>query len=230
MPRFSIARNLAITVSTTATPTITATIARRITPTIVTALTALFGAATVALPAAAQLAPPQWSRPAMDSTHVTGTAARVMPEIVPAPATVGKVEERISAPKTISEMLAAFDGVLLDMPASQQSGAYEQMRFRFSKDRMQVQFTAAWNWYDSCAADAISTRCSHGAFEMMLSPEGLSVVRRGCGSNAGTAGGSAEFKWSDYQSFGGKESPSKQWALLRDTFWANCYFESGAGG
>lgn len=218
MTRFSIAR----TFSTTATTTIS--------PTIVTTLAVLFGAATLALPAAAQLAPPQWSRPAMDSTHVTGTAARVMPEIVAAPPTVGKVEERTSAPRTIGELLAAFDGVLLDMPASQQSGAYEQMRFRFSKDRMQVQFTAAWNWYDSCAADAINTRCSHGAFEMMLSPEGLSVARRGCGTNAGTAGGSAEFKWSDYQSFGGKEASPKHWALLRDTFWANCYFESSAGG
>ncbi|WP_420226515.1 hypothetical protein [Pigmentiphaga litoralis] len=44
-------------------------------------LAAVMGAATFAVPAAAQLAAPQWTRPAMDSTHVTGTAERVMPEI-----------------------------------------------------------------------------------------------------------------------------------------------------
>ena len=227
MPRFSIARSLAITVSTTATSTITATIARRITPTIVTALTALFGAATVALPAAAQLAPPQWSRPAMDSTHVTGTAARVMPEIT---SPTGKVLEETpdQTPRTVAELLTAFDGVVLEMPGNHSAGAFEQLRFKFSRQLMQTQFTALWNWYDGCVATAAVTRCTHGNLNIMLASDGLRVVRNGCNGMNGTAGGSAEFTWNDFVSYGGSKSPSKHWTLLRDTFWSSCYADIGS--
>ena len=226
MPRFSIARSFATTVSTTATPTVTATIARRITPTIGTALTVLFGAATVALPAAAQLAPPQWSRPAMDSTHVTGTAARVMPEIVSKPE--NGLQPAVKAPSTIAELLVAFDGVVLEMPGNERAGAFEQLRFRFSPDRMQSQFTALWNWYDGCSADARIPRCVHGNHQFSLSPEGLTVIRQGCGGLNGSAGGSAEFKWSDFVGFGGAESVDKRWVLQRDSFWTSCYADTGS--
>lgn len=188
---------------------------------------ATLSGAFFALPVYAQLASPQWSRPAMDSTHVTGTAERVMPETSTG-GTSGLKEVKDSAPSTIQELLAAFDGVTLEMPGNERVGAFEQMRFIFTADKMQTQFTALWNWYDSCSATADSPRCSHGNLHMMLSPEGLFVVRQGCGSQNGNAGGSAEFKWSDFVALGGKKSPAKNWTLQRGTFWANCYPESGS--
>lgn len=177
-------------------------------------------------PASAQLASPQWSRPAMDSTHVTGTAQRVMPEIRPPNGDVFR-EPSSNAPTTVAELLRAFDGVVLDMPGNELTGAFEQMRFSFTPDRMQTQFTAMWNWYDSCSANDVVTRCSHGNLTMMLSPEGLTVVKQGCNGLNGTAGGSAEFKWTDFVALGGLKGTVKHWTLQRDTFWSNCHRESG---
>ena len=194
----------------------------------ITAATAI----TVALftiPAAAQLAPPQWSRPAMDSTHVTGTAARVMPEMpeMPFKSDAG-LPRSVTAPASIAELLAAFDGVLLEMPGNEQAGAFEQLRFLFSREKMQSQFTALWNWYDGCSVDARVHRCSHGNYSIFLSPEGLTVVRQGCGALNGSAGGSAEFRWSDFVGLGGPTAADKRWLLQRDTFWGSCYANVGS--
>ena len=187
---------------------------------------AVTGAATFAVPAAAQLAAPQWTRPAMDSTHVTGTAERVMPEI-PIKSDVG-LPQSVTAPGSIAELLAAFDGVLLEMPGNERAGAFEQLRFKFSREKMQSQFTALWNWYDGCSVDARVHRCIHGNHHIFLSPEGLAVVRQGCGALNGSAGGSAEFKWSDFVSFGGPKAVDKHWVLQRDTFWTSCYADVGS--
>ncbi|NYE26303.1 hypothetical protein [Pigmentiphaga litoralis] len=193
------------------------------------AIAAAITVALSALPAAAQLASPQWSRPAMDSTHVTGTAARVMPEIVAAPPASSRVIEDMRAPTSIAALLAAMEGVVLEMPGNQNQGAFEQLMFVFSPEKLQVRFTANWVWYDSCAATAAAPRCMHGPFEVLLSPEGVFIARRGCGSASGSAGGNAEFKWSDFVAFGGRNASPKHWTLQRDSFWSNCYFESSSG-
>jgi hypothetical protein len=183
-------------------------------------------AALCTLPATAQLAPPQWTRPAMDSTHVTGTAERVMPEI-PIKSEGGQPQS-IKAPATIAELLAAFDGVLLEMPGNERAGAFGQLRFRFSREKMQSQFTMLWNWYDGCSVDAHVHRCVHGNNHIFLSPEGLTVVRQGCGALNGSAGGSAEFRWSDFVGLGGLKAGNKHWVLQRDTFWTSCYADVGS--
>ena len=183
-------------------------------------------AALWTLPATAQLAPPQWTRPAMDSTHVTGTAERVMPEI-PIKSDVG-LPQSVKAPASIAELLAAFDGVVLEMPGNERAGAFEQLRFRFSREKMQSQFTMLWNWYDGCSVDERVPRCVHRNHHIFLSPEGLTVVRQGCGGLYGSAGGSAEFKWSDFVGLGGLKAVDKRWPLQRDTFWTSCYADVGS--
>jgi len=119
--------------------------------------------------------------------------------------------------------------VALDMPGNESQGAFEQLRFVFGPDKLQVRFTASWQWYDSCVATAAAPRCMHGNFEVLLSAEGLFVVRRGCGSASGSAGGNGEFKWTDYVAFGGPTASPKHWTLQRDSFWSNCYNESSSG-
>ncbi|WP_420226514.1 hypothetical protein [Pigmentiphaga litoralis] len=124
--------------------------------------------------------------------------------------------------------MAAFDGVLLEMPGNDRAGAFEQLRFRFSSGKMQTQFTALWNWYDGCSADDRMPRCVHGNHLIFLSPEGLTVTRRGCGGLNGNAGGSAEFKWTDFVQLGGLGAVDKHWVLQRDSLWASCYADVGS--
>lgn len=177
----------------------------------------------------AQLAPPQWRQPGFDSTHVQGTAVKVMPEYV-APPPAGQTEPpaTVKAPTTISELLTAWNGVLLSLPGNEQLGAHGQIRFVITPAKAQLQFTMLWNWYDGCALTASNASCSHGTYRFSLSPEGLFAVRLGCGSEYGNAGGSAEFKWTDFVAAGGLSGAAKQWPLMRDSFWSTCYSSSGS--
>lgn len=180
---------------------------------------------------AAQLAPPQWRQPGVDSTHVLGNAVRVMPEypVLPPAREDPAPLPGTPTPQTIQELLQAFDGVTLAMPGNETKGAHGQVRISITASKAQVQSTISWNWYDVCAATALSPSCSHESYGFHLSPEGLFAVTMGCASGyMGSAGGSAEFKWTDFVALGGLAGAPKIWSLQRSSLWSSCYASSGS--
>ncbi len=180
----------------------------------------------------AQLATPQWRQPGVDSTHVLGTAMKVMPEyVVPAPPDAKpSPEQSPSAPTTIQELLSALDGVVLTMPGNESRGANGQIRVLINATKAQVQETALWNWYDTCSATAQAPSCGHGVYLFQLSPEGLFVVPTGCGAGStGSTGGTAEFKWVDFVALGGLSGATKSWLLQRSSLWESCHSDNASG-
>ena len=179
----------------------------------------------------AQLASPQWRQPGVDSTHVIGTAAKVMPDY-PVVDHGNQVEPPSSprAPTTIAEMLAAFEGVVLSMPGNDQQGPHGQIRLEIGAAKAQLRFTISWQWHDGCALTAQNPMCIHGVYRFTLSPEGVFAARNGCGQDLGSAGGSAEFKWIDFVALSGLTGADKSWRLQRDSFWSTCYPDTGSSG
>lgn len=185
------------------------------------------------LAVAAQAATPQWRTPAVDSTHVTGNAVKVMPEYVPPVAgstDTSAPEAQNRPPSSIAELLQAFAGIVLEVPGNAQRGAHGQLRVVIHTSQASLQQATSRVWHETqCVTTASHASCGFDNYRLMLSPEGVFLAQVGCPVGYyGTSGGGVEFKWADFSGAGGKAGGGGAWLFQRDTLWSSCRSDVGS--
>ncbi|MBN9472536.1 MAG: hypothetical protein J0H72_00720 [Burkholderiales bacterium] len=198
------------------------------------------GCALVWLNAGAQPAPPQTRTPWVDSTHITGVAARVMPDGPVAPPPDPPPEPR--APATIQELLDRMAGAELYFREvwDSRSGWNElpsMIRVAVGSAGAEVQAHSQWqnNWYRLCVLTPWTTRCEAGAgytgAALVLEITHYAIRVSGAYCNAGYYGGAsawAQYTWESYRAGHGAFANQNRHLQPVNNGYSGYFFQNGS--
>ncbi|VCU69070.1 hypothetical protein PIGHUM_01130 [Pigmentiphaga humi] len=189
-----------------------------------------------------QAAVPQGRGAWADSTHVTGIAQRVMPQI---PAASSPVEPDtgpvpVSAPTSISELLERMNGADLYYREiwDTRSGWQELpsiLRVQVRADRADIQMHNVGNntWGSLCSFTPLNTSCQvdigTARISMSITPASITVTGASCQSwMSGSASAWAVYGWEQYLAQVGAFANQNQFLQSVDNGYRGYFFQSGS--
>ncbi|MPS25942.1 hypothetical protein [Pigmentiphaga sp.] len=197
------------------------------------------GCVLVGLNAGAQPAPPQTRTPWVDSTHITGVAARVMPDRPVAPPPDAPSEPR--APATIQELLDRMAGAELYFREvwEGRSGSNElpsMIRVVVGSPGAEVQVhnVRQDNWYRLCVLTPWTTRCEVGegflgaTLVLDITHYGIRVSGAYCSPGYyGAVWAWAQYTWESYSAGHGAFSNQNRHLQPVNNGYSGYFFQNG---
>lgn len=194
------------------------------------------------VPAAAhgQIVVPQGRGTWADSTHVTGVAQRVMPQIPSASSPVQPDVGPPSAPTTVQELLEKMNGADLYYREvwDSRSGwgelpAVLRVQVRAGQADIQTHNMSNNTWGSLCSLTSLNTSCqviiSGVRISMVITPAGITATGASCESwMSGSASAWATYSWEQYLAQVGAFANQNQLLQSVDNGYRGYFFQNGS--
>lgn len=189
----------------------------------------------------AQVVPPQIRSPWADSTHVTGVAQKVIPEVPVLPPPVGTDPEP-RPPATVQELLDSMSGAELYFRElwDGRSGWGELpavLRVAVQGTGAEIQSHDRWNnrWNTVCTLTPWNSQCTftvqYAGTDLVLdiSSAAITVSRALCPAGYyGSAQASANYSWEQYRAGSGAFSNRNRYQQPADNGYSGHFFQNGS--